>query len=254
MTTLAADLPMHMMKGGIGSIPIIASDIVYEGQMIGDNGAGYGRPFTDGDKFVGHCLSSVTNAVATAGLKDIKIRTGRYRLIVLLTGVITDVGQPVYASDDSVYTFSGVYSYVGVITRYVDATHMEVEFRPGEQDEWGSRVRTVKTNDHTTTVADVGTVVYLSVDTKTITLLAVVAGHDFIIVNQAPFGTAEIDVDPDGSDLFIGGAGVSAGTDGYALINTQATQQRNDYLHVKYGGSTGWSIMGIRGTWLQDSA
>ena len=182
-----------------------------------------------------------------------KVRIGRYRLIVLLTGVITDVGMPVYASDDSVYTFSGVYSYVGVITRYVDATHMEVEFRPGEQDEWGSRKRAVKTDNHTVTVADVGRVTYLSTTAKTITLLAVVAGHDFIVCNQAAFGTALIHVDPNGADLFIGGAGVAAGGDGKKLSNTAATQQRNDYLHVKYGGATGWSIMGIRGTWAQET-
>ncbi len=254
MTTLAADLPMHMMKGGIGSIPIIASDIVYEGQMIGDNGAGYGRPFVDGDKFIGHCLSSVTNAIATAGLKEIKIRTGRYRLIVLLTGVITDVGQPVYASDDSVYTFNGLYTYVGVITRYVDATHMEVEFRPGDQDEWEGRVRTVQTVDFAFDVLDVGTVVYCSTDTKVGTLLSTVEGHEFIFCNQAPFGTVEIHLTPQAGDLYIGGAGVGAGTDSYKLSNTKATQQRNDYLHVKYGGTTGWSIVGIRGTWLQDAA
>ena len=252
MTTSAKNLPMELMKGSIGSIPIIASDIVYEGSMVGENGAGYGRPLVDGDKFVGHCLKRVTNAVATAGVKDIQIRIGRYRLVVALVGVITDYGQPVYASDDATYTFTGTYTYVGVITRYVDATHMEVEFRPGEQDEWGSRVRVLQTDDITLDVNDVGCVLYLSTQGKTVTILGVAEGHEFIVCNQAPFGTAEIDVDPDGADLYIGGSQIAANANGHTMTNTKATQQRGDYLKFVYAGANGWSIMGIRGTWAAE--
>ncbi len=68
MTTLAADSPQVLVGGGMGSIPIIASDIVYEGAMVGDNAAGYGRPLVAGDKFVGHSITNVVNATAVDGV------------------------------------------------------------------------------------------------------------------------------------------------------------------------------------------
>lgn len=131
MTTLAANSPMTKVKGDNNSIPIIADDIVYEGAMAGDNASGYGRPLVAGDNFVGHSIDKVDNTGGSAGDKNIQLLTGKYRLVVDLVGLITDVGQPVYASDDSVLTFSAPSnSFVGVISRYVSATRMEVEFWP----------------------------------------------------------------------------------------------------------------------------
>jgi hypothetical protein len=94
--------------------------------------------------------------------------------------------------------------------------------------------------------------VYLSVTTKTITLLAVVEGHEFIIVNPSPFGTVLIHVDPNANDLFLGGSGVAANENGHKMSNTAATQHRNDYLSVIYGGANGWTITGIRGVWAAE--
>ena len=254
MATLAADSPVVEVKGDLNSIPIIAADIVYEGAMVGENGAGYGRPLVAGDKFRGHCIEKVDNSSGAAGAKNIKLRSGHYRLEVALVGLITDVGQPVYASDDAVYTFAAGAgnSYVGVISRYVSATKMEVEFRTGEQDEFGSRVRVTKTDDYTTLITDVGKVIYLSTDTKTITLLATVAGSEFIIVNQAAAAAAGIIVDPNDVDLFLGGCDVAANADGHKMTNTKATAKRGDYLHVLSDGATGYTIVGIRGTWAAE--
>ncbi len=254
MTTLAVDRAVIRTVGPENSIPIIADDIVFEGAMVGDNAAGYGRPLEAGDKFVGHSIKKVNNTGGSAGDKNIQLLAGRYRLTVALVGVITDVGQPVYASDDAVITFAAGdgNSYVGVISRYVSATQMEVEFRTGEQDEWGSRLRITKTNDFTLTAAESGKVLYLSTDAKTITVLATAEGLDFIVVNQAAFGTVEIHVDPDGNDLFLAGSGVAANADGEKFSNTKATQQRNDYFKFHYGGATGYRIDGIRGTWLAE--
>lgn len=253
MSTLAVDTPGVEVLGDLGAIGIIASDIVFEGAMVGENAAGYGRPLVAGDKFLGHNISKVDNSSGAAGAKNITFKIGRYRRVVALVGVITDVGQPVYASDDSVLTFIGAASsYVGVITRYVSATLMEVEFRPGEQDEWGDRLRVLKTNDYTSLITDAGLVIYLGTDTKTIELLATVAGVRFTIVNPAPAGTALINVDPNSGDLFLGGAGVAANADGHKMTNTQNTQNRNDYLDVMSDGSTGYVILGIRGTWAAE--
>ena len=76
MTTLAADAPRTRVTGNFGSIPAVATDIIYEGAMVGDNGAGYGRPLVAGDKFVGHNLDRVDNAAGAAGAKNVKLYTG----------------------------------------------------------------------------------------------------------------------------------------------------------------------------------
>ena len=131
MTTLATDAPMVEAIGKYNSIPIIAADIVYEGAMVGDNASGYGRPLAAGDPFRGHCVEKVDNAAGAAGAKNIQLLTGRYRLIAALAGAITDVGRPVYATDDVVLTFApgANNSYVGVVKRYVSATKLEIEFQ-----------------------------------------------------------------------------------------------------------------------------
>ena len=93
MTTLAANRPLTQVLGHIGGIGIIATDIVYEGAMVGENAAGYGRPLVAGDKFVGHAMEKIDNASGAAGDLNIPHLTGRYRLDLALVGLITDVGQ-----------------------------------------------------------------------------------------------------------------------------------------------------------------
>lgn len=262
MTTLAVDAPMTKVEGILGSIPIIANDIVFEGAMVGDNGAGYGRPLVAGDKFFGHAITKydntatgMTGAAGAAGDLNISCFTGRYRLVVPLVAAITDVGQPVYASDDAALTLvAPANSYVGVITRYVSATKMEVEFRPGECDEFGpTDSRVTKSADYTTDVPDNGKIIYVDTDTKVITLLAVaggaVAGYTVTIVNAAANGLALIEVDFNGGDLCDGGCGKAATADGVKISNTKATAKRGDFVKLVSNGGTGFQIVAKRGTW-----
>ena len=95
MATLADNSPLTHLVGEHNSVPIIASDIVYEGAMVGDNGSGYGRPLVAGDTFLGHAVDKVDNTSGSAGDLNITLLTGRYRLKVALVGTITDVGRPV---------------------------------------------------------------------------------------------------------------------------------------------------------------
>jgi len=257
MATLAANSPMVHVKGDNNSIPIIAADIVYEGAMVGDNGAGYGRPLTAGDVFVGHSIDKVDNAAGAAGAKNIRLLTGRYRQVVALVGLITDVRQPVYASDDAVYTFEAASnSYVGVITRYVSATKMEVEFRPGEFDEFGNNTnREVTSVDKTLDLADGGKIIYVDTDTKIVTLDAIataLSGYQVTIVNGAGFGVAGIVIDPDGTEVMSNGCDLAAGGAGKKLTNTKATAQRGDFVTLA-GNATGYQIINMRGTWAVES-
>ena len=258
MTTLAVDSPQILVGGDMGSVPIIASDIVFEGSMVGDNGAGYGRPLVAGDKFLGHSIARVTNATAVAGAFDIRLRTGKYRLVCSLVGLITDVGQPVYASDDATLSLIASItttknSFVGRISRYESATKMEIEFETCGQDEFDPNPnRDVKAVDfNVTATTDCGKVIYVTVDTKIATLPATVAGYKVTIVNGAGFGVAGIVVDFQAGDKSLGGCGLAAGADGAAITNTKATAQRGDFLTLIGDGADGYNVVGKRGTWVQ---
>lgn len=268
MTTLSVDAPITKVEGDLGSIPIVANDIVYEGAMVGENGSGYGRPLVAGDKFMGHAIKRVDNsatgltgAAGAAGDLDIPVWSGRYKLVVDLAGYITDVGQPVYASDDATLTFigasaSGANSFVGVVSRYISATKMEVEFRPGEYDEFGNNAnRILKTDDYTTLITDGGKIIYLGTDTKTITLCigtTTLGSYEITIVNCAGAGLALIHVDPNAADLLAGGCDVAANADGHKISNTKATAKRGDFITLVFNASTGWNIKNIRGTWASE--
>lgn len=134
MTTLAADSPRVLVTGDFNSIGIIADDIVYEGALVGENAAGYGRPLVSADKFVGHALVQVDNTGGVAGAKEIRLRTGRYSMEATITGVaITDVNKKVYASDDDTLTLTAdTHGIVGTVIRYVKANTAIVEFHPNE--------------------------------------------------------------------------------------------------------------------------
>jgi hypothetical protein len=244
---------MTTVKGDNNSIPIIAADIVYEGAMVGDNGAGYGRPLAAGDVFVGHSVDKVDNAAGAAGAKNIQLLAGRYRQIVALVGLITDVGQPVYASDDAVLTFvAPSNSYVGVISRYVSATKMEVEFRPGECDEFGpNTARETKSANYTIDAEDYGKIIYIDTDAFAITLPAIATSGWVTFVNAGGFGTIAINLSPAAADKVMGPD--IAGTDNKDLINTKATAQRGDFVTLKYGTADGWMVTAIRGTWATEA-
>lgn len=253
MATLAKDTPVKLMTGEFGSIPIIASDTVFEGAMVGDNGAGYGRPLTAGDKFVGHCVAQVANESGAAGAKDIKVRTGRYRMVGALVGTITDVGQPVYASDDGTLTFVATSnSYVGVISRYVSATEMEIEFRPGEVDEFGANPqRVTKSTNYTVAATDSGKIIYVDTDAVVITLPAVEVGITVTIVNAGSYGTVLITVSPAAADMIEGLDYI--GADNKDLVNTKATAQRGDFITLIGANADGWMLQAKRGTWARET-
>ena len=252
MTTLAANKPLTHVIGEHNSIPIIAADIVYEGAMVGDNAAGYGRPLTAGDPFIGHSIEKVDNAAGAAGAKNIRVLGGRYKLEVALVGTITDVGQPVYASDDDTYTFVATSnSYVGVISRYVSATRMEVEFRPGEVDEFGpTAVRETKSDNYTVDALDSGKIIYVDTDAKVITLPAVEAGIKITLVNAGAFGTTILTIAPNAADM-IEGVDLT-GADDKDLVNTKATAQRGDFVTLLGANADGWMVTAKRGTWTRE--
>jgi hypothetical protein len=133
MTTLAANEPRAWELGDHNELPIIASDIIYQGAAVGDNASGYMRPLVAGDPFRGFALEKCDNASGGAGAKNVKLlRKGKVSLSI--SGLaITDVGKDVYASDDDTFVLTiGTNTRIGYVYRYVSAGVGIVAFRDAE--------------------------------------------------------------------------------------------------------------------------
>jgi len=256
---LTANTPLTFIRGEQSEYRVKGSTIIYEGAMLGDS-SGYARGLLGGDPFIGHSMEYVDNSLGGDGALTVQRMRGRYRLEVTLTGVvITDVGQPVYASADGTLTFSAPgNSFVGIVARYVAANTAIVEFRPGEKDEFGANPnRVLKSANYTTDAADCGKIIYVDTDAVVITLLAgsSIADYMVTVVNAAAFGAAGIVVDFNAADNSAGGCGMAAGAAGKCLTNTKGTAQRGDYLVLASNGkatNAGWHIIDKRGTWAQE--
>jgi predicted RecA/RadA family phage recombinase len=129
MTTRSSDIARPIELGTINEFPVIASDIIYEGSAVGDNGSGYARPLEAGDPFRGFAESKCDNSTGAQAAKKVRVReSGKIELTI--SGIaITDVGKPVYASDDDTFTLTqGSNSFVGYVYRYVKANTCIVVF------------------------------------------------------------------------------------------------------------------------------
>lgn len=130
MTTLAADSPRDYSLGAIEDYPVIASDIIYEGAAVGENGSGYSRPLVAGDPFQGFALERADNSSGSAGAKNVRVRT-RGRVVLPISGIaITANDRPaVYASDDDTYTLTAsTNSLIGYVARWIETGSAVVEF------------------------------------------------------------------------------------------------------------------------------
>ncbi len=130
MTTLGANVNRVYELDGYNDIPMIASDIIYKGAAVGDNGSGYARPLVAGDPFLGFAESLVDNSAGSAGDKSVSL-VPRGAIVLSITGVtgVGDVGKAVYASDDDTFTLTeGSNSYIGRIYRHGSGTLAIVRF------------------------------------------------------------------------------------------------------------------------------
>jgi len=122
MTTLAANSPreFELPEAYIDDQPVIASDIIYEGAAVGDNGSGYMRPLVAGDPFRGFALLKVDNSQGSAGDRKVKLQKKGAVVLSISSLAITDVGKPVYASDDNTFTLTkGSNSAIGRVVRWI---------------------------------------------------------------------------------------------------------------------------------------
>jgi len=125
---LSADLARIFEIGVINTYPVYCSSTIYRGSAVGIS-SGYARALTAGDSFRGFADAQVNNSTGMYGAETVDvIESGKMQ--VTLTGVaITDVGKPVYMSDDGTFTLTqGSNSLVGKVSRYVISNTCIIEF------------------------------------------------------------------------------------------------------------------------------
>ena len=120
MTTLAADAARDYELADINELPVIASDIIFRGAAVGDNGSGFSRPLQAGDPFRGFALAQADNSSGAAGAVNVEVRE-RGKIVLPITSLaIDDVGKDVYASDDDTFTLTqGSNTRIGFVSRFI---------------------------------------------------------------------------------------------------------------------------------------
>src|SRR5688572_29547440 len=105
MTTLAANKPRAYEIGDTQSLPMVATDIIYEGAAVGDNASGLARPLVAADPFMGFAERTADNATGAASAQRVEVRVrGQVEIPVTGAASAADVGEAVYASDDDTFT------------------------------------------------------------------------------------------------------------------------------------------------------
>lgn len=255
MTTLAANKPRAYEGGNRNEIPVIASDIIYEGAAVGIvAGSGHARPLAAGDRFAGFAEAKADNSAGAAAAINVRtIESGKIQLSV--TGaVITDLGQPVYATDDDTFVFSPVAGvFVGFVHRFVSSGVAIVAFdAPNFRDPYGEySVREAVSADKTLDSEDSGKLLWVDTDAKTITLPAVATPALCKIVNGGAFGTVAVTIAPNAVDS-IEGPDITA-ADNKAIINTKATARRGDFAVLGFVDANGYAATELRGTWARQA-
>jgi len=254
MTTLAANVNQTYELGDRNEFPVIAADIIYEGAAVGlVDASGHAQPLTSSDRFVGFAEEKVDNSAGAAAAKNVRVVKKGCIKLAITGAVITDVGQPVYATDDAAFTFvptGGV--FIGFMRRFVSSGYGIVEFDAGvlRDPHEGFTAETVADN-LTVDAQDVSKVLCVTTDAKTITLPAVEGLAKLRVLNVGAFGTVAVTVSPNANDMVE--SVNAAGVDNKDIVNTKTTARRGDYIDLEYGDSNGWGVTAMVGTWAKEA-
>jgi hypothetical protein len=130
MTTLAVNKPRAYEIGEHNSLPMVGTDIIYEGAAVGDNGSGLARPLVAADPFLGFAMRKADNAAGAASAVNVDVKQrGEIQLVVTGVASAADVGETVYAADDDSFTLTaGSNTAIGKVARWVSSTTCVVYF------------------------------------------------------------------------------------------------------------------------------
>ncbi len=130
MTTLAANKTRDYQMGDKEEYPVIASDIIYQGAAVGENGSGYARPLVAQDPFLGFAEAKADNSAGAAGAINVNVRK-RGNIILPISGLAITANDhpPVYASDDDTFTLTSTSNTkIGWVSRWISTGVAVVEF------------------------------------------------------------------------------------------------------------------------------
>jgi len=258
MTTLASNTQRSHELGNQNFIPVIAADIVYEGAAVGVvSASGHGRPLVGGDRFGGFALRKADNSTGLAAAIHVEVvEEGQVELSI--TGAVaTDIGQPVYATDDDTFTFNPVgASFIGFVKRFVSAGVVVVDFDACcDQDPWAHKtVRETLTGAKTFDAEDAGKLFCCTEDADgdALTLPAIASGLSGVtILYVGAYGGAAITIDPAAADMILGPD--ITGADDKDLILTKATSRRGDFVTLNSGNADGYAVVQMRGAWARQA-
>lgn len=262
MTTLAAN-KSRAYEGGEtvieeSGLPVIAADIIYEGAAVGVvDASGHGRPLVAGDRFAGFANAKADNSAGAAAAINVDLRTDGKVELAVTGAVITDKGQPVYASDDDTFSFNPAGgSFIGFVHRFVSADVVVVSFDVDElRDPWHQySVRETLSATKTFDAQDSGKLFCCDagVDNAVLTLPAIATGlSGLTILAIGAFGSTKVLIDPDAVDMILGPD--ITGADNKDLILTKATQRRGDFATLIAGDADGYMVTALRGTWAREA-
>mgnify|MGYP003394368474 CR=1 FL=1 len=257
-TTLAANKPRAFEIGTRNEFPVISSDILYEGSAIGlVDASGHARPLTSVDRFAGFAECKADNSNGAAAAINVRVvESGKIQLSV--TGaVITDMGNPVYASDDDTFTFNPASGpFVGFVHRYVSAGVAVVAFDALKyRDPWAQYTkRETLSATKTFDAEDCGKLFCVDADgdADALTLPAIATGlSGLTILAVGAFGTTAVTIDPAAADMILGPD--ITGADNKDLVCTKATQRRGDFVTLIAGDADGYMVTAMRGIWAREA-
>lgn len=129
-TTLAANQPRDYGTSYDAAYPVIASDIIYEGAAVGEDGSGYARPLVAADPFLGFATAKADNAAGAAGAVNVEVKTkGVIKLAIASIAITANDRQAVYASDDNTFTLTATSnSLIGYVHQWLETGYALVEF------------------------------------------------------------------------------------------------------------------------------
>ena len=186
--------------------------------------------------------------------KTVTVRSYGTAQLSVTGAVITDLGQPVYASDDDPFVFLPTgNSYIGRIDRFISAGVVIVAFDSRISDDpYGDSPRETISDNKTLDALDTGKVFFVDTDAKVVTLPATAVAGGFIkIVNIGADGAVLVAVSPAAADKIMGPD--LGGTDDKDHLNTKATARRGDYVVLTSGHADGWVVDAQRGTWATEA-
>lgn len=130
MATKTVAEVLEFMVGDVRQLPVIASDVIYQGSAVGENASGYSRPLAAGDPFQGFCMETVDNSSGAAGDKNVMcLRKGCVKLAITSIAIASNDQVAVYASDDNTFTTTkGSNTLIGHVSQFISTGYVWVEF------------------------------------------------------------------------------------------------------------------------------